>query len=175
MPSRSPRGLRILRCRCGRGGHEARVAESRKERVDRELIELLNELRVALPGVQVLFAFLLTIPFSSRFGRATAFQRDIYFVALLAAVLSSSLLIAPSAYHRLLFRHPDKERLLLHANRLAIGGLSALAVALLASILLVSDFLFGAVTAGVVTGLGTLTVAGLWYALPLRVRLSRGS
>jgi hypothetical protein len=149
------------------------VAESQKERVDRELIELLNELRVALPGVQVLFAFLLTIPFTARFERVTEFERNIYFVALLAAVLSSALLIAPSAYHRLLFRQPEKEQLLLQSNRLAIAGLTMLAIALLASILLVSDYLFGAVTAGIVTGVGGLAVAVLWYAAPLRLRLSR--
>jgi hypothetical protein len=149
------------------------VAESEKERFDRELIELLNELRVALPGVQVLFAFLLTIPFAGRFARTTDFQRDMYFVALLAAVMSSVLLIAPSAYHRVLFRQAEKERLLVHANRLAIAGLTALAVALLASILLVSDFLFGALTAGIVTGIGGLMIAILWYAIPIRLRLSR--
>jgi hypothetical protein len=149
------------------------VAETEKERVDRELIELLNELRVALPGVQVMFAFLLTIPFATRFGRVSDFQRDVYFVALLAAVLSSGLLIAPSAYHRLLFRQAEKERLLVHGNRLAIAGLTALAVSLLASIPLVSEFLFGAVTAGIVTGIGGVAIALLWYALPLRLRVSR--
>src|SRR6059058_4200036 len=90
--------------------------ESRHERVNRELIELLNELRVALPGVQVLFAFLLTVPFTQRFGKTTEIERDIYFVTLILAALSSVLLIAPSSQHRLLFRKRDKERLLLRAN-----------------------------------------------------------
>jgi hypothetical protein len=148
------------------------VSESEKERVDRELIELLNELRVALPGVQVLFAFLLTIPFSQRFANATDFERDVYFVALLSAVISSALLIAPSAYHRLLFRQAEKERLLFHANRLAIAGLTSLAVSLLASVLLVSEYLFGFVTAGIVTGVGAVLIAVIWYAVPLRLRLS---
>jgi hypothetical protein len=147
------------------------MTESRKERVDRELIELLNELRVALPGVQVLFAFLLSIPFANRFARVDDFQRDVYFVALLSAMLSSGLLIAPSAYHRLLFRQSEKERILMHANLLAIAGLTALAVSLLACILLVSDFLFGRTTAWVVTGLGGATISTLWYALPLRLRV----
>jgi Family of unknown function (DUF6328) len=151
------------------------MSESQKERVDRELIELLNELRVALPGVQVLFAFLLAIPFAAKFDRTSDFERDVYFVALLAAVISSALLIAPSAYHRLLFRQAEKERLLLHANRLAVAGLTTLAIALLASILLVSEFLFGTVTAGIVTGIGGVTVAVLWYALPLRLRLTEES
>jgi Family of unknown function (DUF6328) len=176
MTLRSRRRERILRrCNERRAGHHVRVAESQKERVDRELIELLNELRVALPGVQVLFAFLLAIPFASHFDRVTDFERDVYFVALLAAVLSSGLLIAPSAYHRLLFRQAEKERLLLHANRLAIAGLTALAVSLLASILLVSEFLFGGVTASIVTSIGGLAIALLWYALPLRLRVSRES
>jgi hypothetical protein len=80
------------------------MAESEKERVDRELIELLNELRVALPGVQVLFAFLLTIPFARGFPGTTRAERDVYFVALVSAVVSTVLLMAPSAYHRILFR-----------------------------------------------------------------------
>src|SRR5437764_5244862 len=90
--------------------------ETRHERIDRELIELLNELRVALPGVQVLFAFLLTVPFTQRFGHTTAIERDIYFVTLILAALSCVLLIAPSSQHRLLFRKRDKEALLLRSN-----------------------------------------------------------
>ncbi len=144
--------------------------ETEKERVDRELIELLNELRVALPGVQVLFAFLLTIPFARGWPQTTSTQRDVYFVALLAAVVSTVLLMAPSAYHRILFRHHDKERLLFHANRLAIAGMAALAIALGASLYLVSDFVFDAETAAIATGLGGGLVLLLWYAIPLWIR-----
>src|SRR3954452_470776 len=86
--------------------------ESRAERVDRELIELLNELRVALPGVQFLFAFLLIVPFQQSIDKVTAFQRGIYFVALAAAAVATALLIAPAAQHRVLFRQHDKEKLL---------------------------------------------------------------
>lgn len=107
--------------------------EDQKERVDRELIELLNELRVALPGVQVLFAFLLTVPFTERFGRATALQRSVYFATLLLTTASSVLLIAPTPYHRLRFRAPDKEQLLFTSNRLAIVGLGLLASAMTGS------------------------------------------
>src|SRR6476659_4162761 len=97
--------------------------ESHKERVSRELIELLNELRVALPGVQVLFAFLLAVPFSQGFTDATGFQKDLFFATLGMTTISAVLLIAPSAYHRINFRSEDKERLLLISNQWAILGL----------------------------------------------------
>src|SRR3954454_21701601 len=100
--------------------------ESQHQRVDRELIELLNELRVALPGVQVLFAFLLTVPFTQRFARTTTIERDIYLVTLILAALSSILLITPSSQHRILFRKRHKEALLIRANRYAIAGLICL-------------------------------------------------
>ena len=145
--------------------------ESDKERVDRELIELLNELRVALPGVQVLFAFLLTIPFSRGWPQTTRLEHDLFFVALLAAVASTVLLMAPGAYHRILFRHHDKERLLVHANRLAIAGMASLAVALGASLYLVAEYVFSSTAAAIVTGVGAGLVAVLWYALPLWIRL----
>ena len=144
--------------------------ESDKERIDRELIELLNELRVALPGVQVLFAFLLTIPFSRGWPQTTRLEHDLFFLELLAAVASTVLLMAPGAYHRILFRHHDKERLLLHANRLAIAGMAALAVALGASLYLVAEYVFSSAAAAIVTGVGGGLVAVLWYALPLWIR-----
>src|SRR5512144_1444531 len=97
--------------------------ESPKERVDRELIEQLNELRVALPGVQVLFAFLLAVPFQQRFGQVNDIQRAVYFVTLASAALASTLLIAPSSIHRLLFRQGNKERIVRWNNRVSIAGL----------------------------------------------------
>jgi hypothetical protein len=97
------------------------AAEDKKERVNRELIELLNELRVALPGVQVLFAFLLTVPFAQRFGAVSDLQRAVYFVALISTAVASVLFITPTAYHRLRWREPDKEGMLFTANRLAIA------------------------------------------------------
>ena len=100
--------------------------ESHKERVDRELIELLNELRVALPGVQFLFAFLLIVPFQQTRDQLTDFQRDLYFVALLAAAVATVLLIAPAAQHRVLFRQKDKEKLLRRSNVYAVAGLIVL-------------------------------------------------
>jgi hypothetical protein len=147
--------------------------ESEHERVDRELIELLNELRVALPGVQVLFAFLLTIPFAKGFASTTRFERDLYFGALAAAIVATVLLMAPSAYHRILFRHHDKELLVRHANRLAIGGMLALAIALAISLFLVSDYVFSSMVAAVAAGATLVLIAVLWYALPIWIRLKR--
>src|ERR671932_1269427 len=100
------------------------------ERADRNLNELLGELRVALPGVQVLFAFLLTMPFTQRFSKVNAFQEKVYFVTLLCAAAASALLIAPTAHHRIQFRQQDKDHLVLVANRLALAGLAALAVSM---------------------------------------------
>jgi hypothetical protein len=141
------------------------VAE--ESRLDRELIELLNELRVALPGVQVLFAFLLTVPFTGAFQRVTALQRDTYVVALLATALGSALLIAPSAYHRLRFRAHDKEQLLRTANRLAVGGTVFLAIAITASVFLVTDFILSRPAAAVFSGGIAGVCIWFWYGLPL--------
>src|SRR5687767_5077601 len=98
------------------------VQESEGQRVNRELLELLGELRVALPGVQVLFAFLLAVPFQARFADATTFQRDVYFATLVLSALASVLLIAPSALHRLNFRTVDKRRIVFLSNSLAVWG-----------------------------------------------------
>jgi uncharacterized protein involved in cysteine biosynthesis len=144
--------------------------ESEKERIDRELIELLNELRVALPGVQVLFAFLLVVPFQQRFATVTSFQKTTYFVTLLLAAASCAFLIAPSAHHRILFRAREKRHLLLTANRLAIAGMGFLAAAIVGVLTLITDFLYGATTTIIVTAAGAAVFAALWYALPLRRR-----
>jgi uncharacterized membrane protein len=144
--------------------------ETEAERIDRNLGELLQELRVASIGVQVLFGFLLSLPFSSRFTRLDTAQRTLYVAALLLAALSVALLIAPVAYHRLLFRLRQKERLLRMANRCALMGLVAVAITVCAAVILVvSVVLHGALVAliGILAG---ATFAGLWFALPLRVR-----
>src|SRR4051794_27709786 len=145
--------------------------ESRRERVDRELIELLNELRVALPGVQVLFAFLLTVPFTQRFGDTTDTQRDIYFTTLVLAALSSVFFIAPSSQHRLLFRKRDKEALLLRSNKYAIAGLLCLGGALCSATLFVAIFLFSTLTGVLVTTCIGSVLLALWFVLPVRRRL----
>jgi hypothetical protein len=145
--------------------------ESQKERIDRELIELLNELRVALPGVQVLFGFLLTIPFANRFEQVHGATEPMYLVALLATAGASALLIAPSAIHRLRFRDPDKEEILQLSHRLAIAGLALLALAIAASVHVVVSFLHGPAAGAAVAGVVALVLAAVWFLLPLATRL----
>jgi predicted membrane channel-forming protein YqfA (hemolysin III family) len=141
-----------------------------REDLNRELIELLNELRVALPGVQVLFAFLLAVPFANGWRRVTDFQRDVFFVAFLCTAAATILLIAPSAYHRLRWREHDKERLLETSNRLTIAGMVFLALAMIAVVLLITDLLFSFWWAILATGLIALGFAWFWYGLPLSRR-----
>jgi uncharacterized protein DUF6328 len=148
--------------------------ETDQERVDRNLVELLGELRVALPGVQVLFAFLLVVPFNDRFADVTAFQEGVYFVTLLCAAAASVCLIAPSVHHRIQFRTQDKEHIVLVANRFAIVGLTFLAVAMTGAILLITDVLFATAVAVVAAAAVALGFAVVWYALPLRRLRSRG-
>jgi Family of unknown function (DUF6328) len=141
--------------------------EDDKERLDRELIELLNELRVALPGVQVLFAFLLTVPFSQRFSSVTATQERVYFASFICTALASAFLIAPSAYHRIQFRASDKEQMLMTSNRLAIVGMAFLAVAVTLVVYVITDVLFGGAWTPVVTAAIGACYMCLWYVLPL--------
>jgi uncharacterized protein involved in cysteine biosynthesis len=140
--------------------------ETRDERINRELIELLNELRVALPGVQFLFAFLLIVPFQQTIDQATGFQRGVYFVALAAAAVASALLIAPAAQHRVLFRQHDKEQLLQRSNRSAFAGLVVLAVAIDSAVLLVLDVLYSRTLAWTGAGLLAALLAWWWIAVP---------
>ena len=147
--------------------------ETEDERLDRNLSELLQELRVALPGVQVLFGFLLAVPFQQHFTSISDFDKKVYFATLLLTAISAALFIAPSAYHRLTFRSPQKGRLVFIANRLAIAGLAALALAMTCAIMLVTNVLFGTVATTVVTTALVLTMfVVLWAVLPLRRRLS---
>jgi hypothetical protein len=152
--------------------HPVAGEESPQQRVNRELIELLNELRVALPGVQVLFAFLLAVPFQQRFKQATSFQRDVYFATLSCTFLATALMIAPSALHRLNFRRQDKQQIVAASNSLMIGGIGVLGLALVGVMMLVGDVLFGAVAAVVAPVAGAIILLGLWAALPVRIRHS---
>jgi hypothetical protein len=146
--------------------------ESESERLDRNLGELLQELRVALPGVQVLFAFLLAVPFQQNFTKINSFEKDVYFFTLLCTALSAILLIAPSSYHRVTFRLQQKRELIKLANRFTIAGLTFLALAMTGAIVLITDVLFGGIVT-VLTGAGTVAAfVSLWYVLPLRRRLS---
>jgi phosphoglycerol transferase MdoB-like AlkP superfamily enzyme len=145
--------------------------EKDSERFDRELDELLQELRVALPGVQVLFAFLLTVPFSQGFTKMNELQRDVYFGTLLATALTSILFIAPTAYHRLRWRDYDKDRLLTTSTRLSIAGLVALAMAIGGAVFLIGDFMFGGGVAAVTTGAVAALLVWFWFGLPLARKL----
>lgn len=146
------------------------VTEDEKERVDRELIEFLNEIRVLLPGVQVLFAFLLAVPFAEGFDRVTDLQRAAYALALTAAFGSIVCLVAPTTYHRLRWRQGDKLVMLRTSNVLAIAGAALLAVSMTASALLVGDYLFSLTIGIAAAALAGLAFAGLWFVLPLTRR-----
>ncbi len=145
--------------------------ETSFERADRNLAELLQELRVALPGVQVLFAFLLTVPFTQRFESLNATQQKLYFGTLLMTALTTVFLVAPSANHRLLFHKRDKVYIVRVANRLTIAGLVAMALSMCGVILLISDFMFDSATPVIATVGALLVFAWFWFVRPMRRRL----
>jgi hypothetical protein len=147
--------------------------EDEAERLDRELIEFLNELRVVLPGVQVLFAFLLTVPFANRFSQITDVQRQVFFATFLCTAASTALLIAPSAYHRLRWRQHDKAQLLRTANRLSIAGMVFLTLALVGATFLVTDLIFHAAAAIPVSAAVAGFFAWFWWGLPLLRRAEK--
>lgn len=147
--------------------------ETETERLNRELDQLLNELRVAMPGVQVLFAFLLAVPFQQRFGQVTEFQRTVYFVTLLFSATASAFFIAPTAYHRLTFREREKPMLVRLSSKLAVIGLACLAVAMNGAVLLVTDVLFEQTTVTVTAVVMATAYIGLWFGLGLIRRLTR--
>jgi ABC-type Fe3+-siderophore transport system permease subunit len=150
------------------GEHRRARHETPLERLDRNLEELTGELRVVVTGVQVLFAFLLIVPFDSGFAHVGNFERGVYFVTLVLAALAAVCTITPSAQHRLLFRHDDKHHIVFSSNRVVIAGLACLALAMCGCLLFVTTRLFG-VSAGVLTAsIGAIPFALLWFALPLR-------
>jgi hypothetical protein len=149
--------------------------ESERQRVNRELLELLGELRVALPGVQVLFAFLLAVPFQARFADASTFQRDVYFATLVLSALASVLLIAPSALHRLNFRTVDKTRIVFLSNSLVVWGLLVLALAMIGVMLLIGDVLFGRAAGIVIAGAAASVFGFFWWLLPVMEGRRSGS
>jgi cation transport ATPase len=152
---------------------EADRSDEDQERLNRQMTELLNELRVAMPGVQVLFAFLLAVPFQQRFETVNAFQRDVYLLTLLAAATATAFLIAPSAYHRIAFQEHEKERIIQMGTRQFVCGIVALAVAMTGAVLLVTDVLFQATTTiAVVVGVAAL-FGWLWFGIGLRRRWQR--
>jgi hypothetical protein len=142
------------------------AGETHKERVDRELMELLQELRVAIPGVQILFAFLLIVPFQETVDGIDGFQRAVYFLTLVAVAVSTGLFIAPAAQHRVLFRQHDKEGLLRRSSRTAYAGLLVLAVAITSAVLLVLDVLFSRTLAWGTAGVVAALLVWWWVAVP---------
>jgi hypothetical protein len=149
--------------------------ESPKERVDRELIELLNGLRVILPGVQVLLAFLLTVPFSSGFQDPTSTDKIVYFVTVLLTVGATGALTMPAAYHRIRFRQGDKEEMLRLSNTFAIVGLALLTLALATVVFLITNVLYGVVAAILVSLVVLLVLGFSWFAIPVFRRVEDAS
>jgi Family of unknown function (DUF6328) len=164
----------------GRGDeqeHEEASPDARRESVaqrdDRNLGELVQELRVVGLGVQVLFGFLLSLPFTMRFTKLTDVQRDLYVTSLVLAAVATTLLIGPVAYHRLVFRQGMKEQLVRFANAMAILGLAAVGAAVLVAVLLVTDFVAGVLPAATITAVLACLLGGLWFVVPLARRRDR--
>ena len=148
--------------------------ETEKERVDRELIEFLNEVRVVLPGVQVLFAFLLTLPFTGTFKTITGYERFAYILAFFSTALAAVLMITPTSFHRLRFRKGDKEQIIRTSNRLILAGIVCLGVAIVSVVWLVSELVFTNDVANAIAFASARIVIALWFALPLQRRVRPG-
>jgi hypothetical protein len=154
------------------GDNDRSVEEAKR---DRQMIELLNELRVALPGVQIFFAFLLTVPFSQRFMKLTSFQIDVYYVTLILTALCAACLIGPSASHRLRFHQNDRAWIIESANSLLIAGLALLAFAIGCAVLLITDIIFDGPRVWIYTAFVFVIVVWLWFLRPLSRGLRRKS
>ena len=138
-----------------------------QERTERQMAELLQELRVALPGVQILFAFLLTVPFAQGFTRVTSFQKDLFFATLLSTAISTACLIAPTATHRLRFHQRDRKYVIEVAHKLTIAGLVFLALAIVGAVTLITDFLYDGAARWIWPALVAVVIVVLWFARPL--------
>lgn len=141
--------------------------ETTAERLDRNTMELLNELRVAGTGIQVLFAFLLVVPFNTGWRHVSSFDRTVYFVALLCVAIAAVLLIAPSIQHRILFRRAEKRYLVDTANRIAIVAMVFLGAGMTAILILISDVVVGGAAPWIVGVLSGIGIAALWFGVPL--------
>ncbi len=137
------------------------------ERLDRNTIELLNELRLAGTGIQVMFAFLLVVPFQHGWSSVDGFERTVYFVTLLFVAVAAFLLMAPPIHHRILFRHGEKRFLISVANYVAIAGMVCLGIGFVGILLLISDVVIGGAAPGAVAAGAALFIGGLWFVLPL--------
>ena len=141
--------------------------ESQGQRLDRNTIELLNELRVAATGIQVMFAFLLVVPFNKGWAKVDSFERTVYFVTLLIVACAAFLLMAPAIHHRILFRQGQKPFLVRVANDLAIAGMSLLAIGFVGILVLLSDVVVGGAAPTIIGVLAAALVGGLWFVLPI--------
>jgi amino acid permease len=141
--------------------------ETEKQRWDRNFSDLLQELRVAQTGVQILFAFLLTLPFSNGFPDTTAFQKDVYLLALMSAAGATAMIISPVAFHRALFRQGRKPELVRYAHRMATGGLAFMLVAMVASVLLITDYLTNIWIASIFTAIAAAFFLTFWALVPM--------
>lgn len=148
--------------------------ETERQRWQRNFADLLQELRVAQTGVQILFAFLLTLPFSNGFSRTTAFQKDTYIIALLAAAAATAMIISPVAFHRALFRQGRKPELVRFAHRVAVGGLAFMLISMVSAVLLITDFVLGRPMALVLTGVAGAWFLAFWLILPVAARRNWG-
>lgn len=149
---------------------EAERDESQPQRLDRNTVELLNELRIAGTGIQVMFAFLLILPFNVGWKQVDSFERTVYFVTLLVVALAAFLLMAPPIHHRLLFRHGEKPFLIRVGNYMAIGGMVCLGLGFVGILVLLSDVVVGGAAPVIVGALAAAVIAGLWFVVPLMRR-----
>jgi hypothetical protein len=163
-------GVRVRRDPTDSDSANQRRDETPAERLDRNTIELLNELRVAATGIQVLFAFLLVVPFYSTFKDLSSFERDVYFVTLICIAASAMLLIAPSIHHRLLFHQRQREYLVRTGNQLAIVASIFLSFGLTGILVLISDVVFGGAVTPIVGVIAGGSIATLWFVVPLNRR-----
>src|SRR3954469_7039795 len=155
-------------------GPRVKRDDEEQERLTRQLLELLNELRVALPGVQVLFAFLLAVPFQNRFEQASSLETHVYLFTLLASAAATACLIAPTGYHRLLFQRGDRPRIIEHGTRMLIAGLGCLAVAMTGAVYLITEFLFNTATAVAIGAAAGALFGWLWFGQALWRRWRNG-
>ncbi|MFF4890376.1 DUF6328 family protein [Micromonospora chersina] len=144
--------------------------ETEKQRWQRNFADLLQELRVAQTGVQILFAFLLTLPFSNGFSRTTGFQKDVYIVALLAAAAATAMIISPVAFHRALFRQGRKPELVRFAHRMATGGLGFMLISMVSAVLLITDFVLSRPIAFLLSAITGVWFLVFWVILPFARR-----
>ncbi|MGZ4272314.1 MAG: DUF6328 family protein [Solirubrobacteraceae bacterium] len=146
---------------------EGQRDETQAERLDRNTVELLNELRVAGAGVQVMFAFLLVVPFNTGWKHVDGFERTVYFATLLVVALGAFLLLAPPIHHRLLFRHGEKPFLVEVGNYMAIAGMVCVGLGFIGILVLISDVAIGGAAPAIVGILAAVVLSGLWFAIPL--------